>query len=68
VSLHRKDEGKNCTLLISDDGPGFPAGIVFPQNGNLGFQLIDALIKQLRGKYTLKSENGVSYTIEFSEG
>ncbi len=68
VSLHRTEENKNCTLIVSDNGSGLPGNVVFPLNGNLGFQLIDALIKQLRGKYSLKTENGVSYTVEFSEG
>lgn len=68
ISLHRNDEDRNCILVISDDGAGFPSDMVFPGNGNLGFQLIDALIKQLRGKYSLTSENGVSYTVIFNEG
>ena len=68
VSQHRTEENKNCTLIVSDNGSGLPGNVVFPLNGNLGFQLIDALIKQLRGKYSLKTENGVSYTVEFSEG
>jgi two-component sensor histidine kinase len=52
VSLHRSEENKNCTLEISDNGNGLRGDVVFPQGGNLGFQLIDALIKQLRGNYT----------------
>ncbi len=68
VSLHRTEEDKNCTLVISDNGNGLPGDVVFPQNGNLGFQLIDALIKQLHGKYTLVCSTGVSFRIIFNEG
>jgi two-component sensor histidine kinase len=68
VSLHRTEENKNCILVISDNGSGLPGDVVFPQNGNLGFQLIDALIKQLRGKYTLDCSTGVSFNIVFNEG
>jgi len=67
VSLHRSEENKNCTLVISDNGNGLQGDVVFPQGGNLGFQLIDALIKQLRGKYTFNCGTGVSFSIIFSE-
>lgn len=66
LSLVRSDSDRSYTLTVSDDGFGFPPDIAFPQNGNLGFQLIDALIKQLRGKYTLSCKNGVSYSINFN--
>lgn len=67
VSLQRNDEDKSCILTMSDDGAGFPPDVEYPQKGNLGFQLIDALIKQLRGKYTLLSEKGISFTVKFNE-
>ncbi|HOP65345.1 MAG TPA: histidine kinase dimerization/phosphoacceptor domain -containing protein [Spirochaetota bacterium] len=67
VSLHRSEENKNCTLEISDNGNGLRGDVVFPQGGNLGFQLIDALIKQLRGKYTFNCRTGVSFIILFNE-
>lgn len=66
LSLERSDSGKDYTLTVSDDGSGFPPDVAFPQKGNLGFQLIDALIKQLRGMYTLTCNNGVTYIITFN--
>jgi two-component sensor histidine kinase len=53
-------------LSFSDNGIGFPDGVSFPDKGNLGFQLIDAFIKQLRGKYILSLNEGVSFFISFS--
>lgn len=54
-------------LTISDNGNGLPPSMVFPQGGNLGFQLIDALAKQIKGKITCYSENGVTVEVIFNE-
>ncbi len=54
-------------LTISDNGVGLPESVVYPQKGNLGFQLIDALAKQLRGKITFTNDNGVTIEIIFSD-
>jgi two-component sensor histidine kinase/PAS domain-containing protein len=54
-------------LTIADDGAGLPPNVVYPQNGNLGFQLIDALAKQLKGKITFSSDKGVTIQVVFSD-
>ncbi len=67
ISLSRSDGDRNYSLVVSDDGCGLQVDTVYPSMGNLGFQLIDALIKQLRGKLQLNSEHGLSFTITFTE-
>ena len=52
-------------LTISDNGTGLPQNVVFPHGGNLGFQLIDALAKQIKGKISLTGENGVTVEVAF---
>ncbi len=54
-------------LTISDNGAGLPSAVVYPHGGHLGFQLIDALSKQLRGKISFTSEKGVTIEVVFSD-
>jgi len=54
-------------LTISDNGSGLPSSVVYPGSGNLGFQLIDALAKQLKGKITFSNGNGVTIQVVFSD-
>ncbi len=68
ISLSPDSETKNRYILkISDSGAGLPSDVSYPQGGNLGFQLIDALAKQLRGKITFSNGDGVTIEIVFSE-
>jgi len=66
ISLFSSPSATEYLLSFSDNGVGLPEGVSFPDKGNLGFQLIDAFIKQLRGKYILSLNNGVSFFISFS--
>jgi two-component sensor histidine kinase len=61
------NEKERYVLTISDNGAGLPEGIAFPHGGNLGFQLIDALAKQLKGKIKFSSQSGVTVEVVFSE-
>ena len=54
-------------LTISDSGAGLPADVAYPHGGNLGFQLIDALAKQLKGKISFSNGNGVTIEVAFSD-
>lgn len=54
-------------LTISDNGTGLPPGVTFPQGGHLGFQLIDALAKQLKGEISFSSERGITVQVAFSD-
>ena len=52
-------------LNINDTGIGLRGDVSFPAGGNLGFQLIQALIRQIRGRVEFKSAGGVSIQVEF---
>lgn len=54
-------------LSIADNGAGLPPDVNFPEGGSLGFQLIDALVKQLKGDIDFFSERGVACRIKFSD-
>jgi len=68
ISLMPDNSAANRYILtISDNGDGLPDDTAFPEGGNLGFQLIDALTKQLKGKISFSGEEGVSIQVLFSD-
>ena len=68
ISLAPDNNAVNRYILtISDNGDGLPTEVTFPDEGNLGFQLIDALSKQLKGKISFSCEKGVSIQVIFSD-
>jgi two-component sensor histidine kinase len=52
------------TLTVADNGVGLPESREIPQ-GSLGIQLVTALVDQLGGTYSLETEDGFWWTIEF---
>ncbi|QHS61124.1 histidine kinase dimerization/phosphoacceptor domain -containing protein [Chitinophaga agri] len=65
ISLHPTGDGK-LTLAIADNGNGFvrDAGKGTPQS--MGLTLMHTLSEQLDGTLDIRSDNGVSITVEFS--
>ena len=58
-------QGKEIQLEVGDDGSGF---INDPETGeSLGYELIESLVEQLEGSMTVRSDNGVHYSIQFFE-
>jgi two-component system, sensor histidine kinase PdtaS len=54
-------------LKIKDDGKGFPDAYN-PEKGNsLGLKLVKILSRQLRGKFTTKSDNGALFIVNFKD-
>lgn len=65
ISLARDaDSGRN-SLLVRDTGTGLAEGVTFPSGGNLGFQLIEALVRQIRGTIEFEGTDGVTIRVEF---
>ncbi len=54
------------SLVIRDNGAGFPAGIDFNTAESLGLQLIHALVIQLEGEIVMRSEGGTEIEITFA--
>ncbi|HXN66330.1 MAG TPA: histidine kinase dimerization/phosphoacceptor domain -containing protein [Bradyrhizobium sp.] len=59
VSVHRA-EGDVATMIISDDGAGFQAGI---ENKRHGLGLVRRLVEQVRGSAIVDSRHGTVWTI-----
>lgn len=64
ISLLR-DGPEHILLKISDNGIGLPLDFDIMEHNSLGFNLIQGLAKQLKGSFTIKSDQGVHITVRF---
>ncbi len=61
--LYKPDNENNSTLIIKDNGIGFPENINFRQTESLGLQLVNTLVDQLEGKIELNKNGGTEFKI-----
>jgi two-component sensor histidine kinase len=60
------DEKDWVKIMVSDTGVGLPAGLDCRNTHSLGLQLVNMLVKQLRGRLTVESErDGTVVSITF---
>jgi two-component sensor histidine kinase/PAS domain-containing protein len=52
-------------LSIADNGPGLPEEGDIKKGKTLGFKLFGLFVKQLKGSYEIKSENGLQFSMVF---
>ena len=73
---HEKKEKKNgkedkydydYTLIVRDDGIGFPGDLDFRSSGTLGMLLVNTLVKQLHGVIDFEGKNGTTFTMKFKK-
>ncbi|MBN2246666.1 MAG: hypothetical protein JW755_12555 [Candidatus Aminicenantes bacterium] len=61
----QQDQTGKYTLIIADNGIGFPEEIDFRKTGSLGLQLVTDLTLQLGGTIDLNTASGTEFTIKF---
>ena len=64
ISLHLDEAGK-FTLVVSDDGIGFPQDLDFSNLRSLGMKLVNSLTKQLGATIELDRKTGTTFKIIF---
>ena len=62
VALHPVRDG-GLSLVVRDDGVGFPETLDFRDTESLGLQLVCILTKQLEGRVELERNGGTAFTI-----
>jgi len=67
IFLSLKRSNDKFSLLISDNGIGFPEDIDFKNSDSLGLQLVNNLVGQLDGEIQLDNSEGTKYQIIFQE-
>lgn len=60
---YKPSDENNSTLIISDNGIGFPQNIDFKQTESLGLQLVNTLVEQLEGNIELSRNGGTEFKI-----
>jgi PAS domain S-box-containing protein len=56
----------NCvSILFADNGVGLPASLTTQNSPGFGMQLVDMLVKQIRGSISIDRVQGTRYRIEF---
>ena len=63
VRLHEKDD--SYTLIVSDNGVGFPRELDLKSTGTLGMTIVRNLTAQLRGEMHLEQRKGAAISITF---
>ncbi|SHJ27733.1 sensor histidine kinase [Pseudozobellia thermophila] len=68
ISLKRNEANDTYTLLVSDDGAGFPEHTDYRNTKSLGLKLIHNLARQLHGSVRrIKAAKGTCYSITFKD-
>jgi PAS domain S-box-containing protein len=58
-------DADEINIVISDNGVGLPANVNFRNAESLGLQIVDTLIKQLKGKIKIYRKGGTRFNIKF---
>jgi len=61
-----RDNDDRFTLVVSDDGVGFPKDLDFRNTATLGLQLVNTLTDQLKGSIELRSHAGTKFALTFA--
>ncbi|GAB6055392.1 PAS domain S-box protein [Methanobacterium alkalithermotolerans] len=67
IKIKIQQEKGICTILISDNGSGFPEDIDFKNTNSLGMQLVTSLVSQIDGEIELSTHKGTCFRIIFEE-
>ncbi|WP_440948484.1 histidine kinase dimerization/phosphoacceptor domain -containing protein [Methanosarcina sp. T3] len=59
--------GKCFSLIVRDNGKGFPEDIDFRETDSLGLQLVVSLVDQVEGSIELDTSRGTEFRIRFRE-
>lgn len=66
ISLFHGDDNQ-YTLIVKDNGKGFPNNLDFRKTKSLGMQLVTMLVDQLEGTIEMKRVEGTEFVISFPE-
>lgn len=62
------DRDHQLTLMVGDNGVGFPGDLDFRNTTSLGLQLVNTLVNQLEGVIELDRSCGTEFKITFAGG
>ena len=59
------DAGTRATLIVRDDGPGWPHGFALENTQSLGMRIVQSLAASIDGRLQLTNEAGASARLDF---
>jgi PAS domain S-box-containing protein len=62
----RQADDKTLTLVVADNGIGWPPDLDFCNTSSFGLRLVNNLVKQLEGSIELDSSRGTRFTIKLA--
>lgn len=65
IELNKNDD--KFTVIIKDDGIGFPSDLDYKNTETLGLELVNSLTQQVNGNMELISADGTEFRITFEE-
>ena len=66
IDLKKNSDG-SYTLAVADNGIGLPENLEERKKKSLGLQLVDALVRQIRGELSITSHGGTIISVTFPE-
>jgi len=54
------------TIVVGDNGVGLPVSVDLASSGGFGLQLVDMMIRQLRGTIRIERCKGTKFVLEFN--
>ena len=67
IDIKFKSDNGNYSMMVSDNGVGFPEDYDIKDTDTLGLRIVNSLTEQIEGKITLEKINGTKFTIVFKE-
>ncbi len=67
INIDFHSDGDKLTLIVTDNGIGFPKDLDFRNTESLGLQLVNNLANQLNGNVELDGTDGTQFKITFAE-
>ncbi len=64
----RQDENKDLRVMVADNGTGLPDNYKDMNSPGFGLTLVDAMVHQCRGTYTIRNDNGTRVDIFIPAG
>ncbi|MDL2124453.1 MAG: AAA family ATPase [Deltaproteobacteria bacterium] len=65
LPVQNEQSSNMVTLIVSDNGAGFPKNLDFRSTETLGLELVTTLVKQLNGTIELNRSRGTEFKISF---
>jgi len=65
IRVGLRENGGRYILTVMDSGAGFPEEVDFRDTASLGLQLVNILVKQLRGTIALEVDGGTTFVVSF---